>query len=117
MTEKNNSSASAQPAAESGGDREKKPGRQVNVEQVLDIQVPVVAILAQKDITLREALQLTVGNVIQFEKSIEEPIDLLVNNVAVANGNTVKVGERFGLQIRETAGPSAAVNALGPRRG
>jgi flagellar motor switch protein FliN/FliY len=87
-----------------------------NVEQILDISVPVVVVLAHKDMTVREVLQLVPGTVVQFEKNIKELIELMVNNIAVATGNTVKIGERFGLQVREMAGAPTAIRALGGKR-
>lgn len=87
-----------------------------NIERLLDIAVPVVVVLAQKNITLRDALQLMPGTVVQFEKNIEEPIELLVNNVVVATGCTVKMGEHFGLQVHEILGPSATIRALAGKK-
>ncbi len=88
----------------------------LSIERILDIGVPVVVVLAQKDMTMREVLQLVPGAVVQFEKNIEEPIELMVNNITVATGSTVKMGEHFGLQIREMVGASAAICALGGKR-
>ena len=39
------------------------------------------------------------GAIIEFSKSSEEPLELLVNNKTIAVGQTVKVGENFGIRL------------------
>ena len=37
--------------------------------------------------------------IIEFEKSSDEPLELMINNKVIGLGETVKVGENFGLRI------------------
>lgn len=78
-----------------------------NLGQVLDVQCPVIAILAEKDVSLGEVLALDVGSVIVFSKHNSDPIGLRVNNVTVGSGKTIKVGDHFGLHLREYSQTSA----------
>jgi flagellar motor switch/type III secretory pathway protein FliN len=71
-----------------------------NLHAVLDVKLPVVAILAHKELTLGQVLALDVDSVIVFNKHNSDPITLLVNNVVVGSGKTVKVGDHFGLHLR-----------------
>lgn len=84
-----------------------------NLDRVLGIELPLVVLLARKRMSLEEVLKLVPGTVLDFEKAVTEPLDLLVNDKVIARGDTVKVGERFGLQVREIAAPKETIRAMG----
>jgi flagellar motor switch protein FliN/FliY len=60
-----------------------------------------------------EVLRLGSGAIIEFSKSSEQPLELLVNNVVIALGEAVKIGENFGLRIRQVGDTKQIVEALG----
>jgi flagellar motor switch protein FliN len=66
---------------------------------LLRIRVPVVVTLAQKRQAFTRITELGPGAIIQFEKSCEETLELDVGGHAVAVGDAVKVGDKFGLRI------------------
>jgi flagellar motor switch protein FliN len=66
---------------------------------LLRIKVPVIVTLAEKRQKLSRIIELGPGAIIQFDKSCEEMLDLAVGNQALARGEAVKVGDRFGLRI------------------
>jgi flagellar motor switch protein FliN len=66
---------------------------------LLRIKVPVIVSLAEKRQKLSRIIELGPGSIIQFEKSCEEMLELEVGNRAVASGEAVKVGDKFGLRI------------------
>ncbi|MFQ5655259.1 MAG: FliM/FliN family flagellar motor switch protein [Planctomycetota bacterium] len=71
-----------------------------NLEAILDVELPVIAILAEKSLPLSEILKLDIDSVIVFSKHNSDPITLMVNNVSVGSGKTIKVGDHFGLHLR-----------------
>ncbi len=97
----------AKPAAKpSAPPAPQRPPRVVSVEQLpafsrslLRIKVPVVVTLAQKRQSLNQIMELGPGSIIQFDKSCEEMLQLDVGGRAVATGEAVKVGDKFGLRI------------------
>ncbi len=66
---------------------------------LLRIKVPVVVTLAEKRQRLSRIVELGPGSIIQFAKSCEEMLELEVGDQAVACGEAVKVGDKFGLRI------------------
>jgi flagellar motor switch protein FliN len=66
---------------------------------LLHIQVPISVTLATKRQPIGQIMDLGAGSIIHFEKSCEEMLDLYVGEHAVAKGEAVKVGEKFGLRI------------------
>ncbi len=71
-----------------------------NLKSILDVKLPLIAILAEKEIALSQVLELDIDSVIVFHKHNSDPITLMVNNVAVGSGKTIKVGDHFGLHLR-----------------
>ena len=48
---------------------------------------------------IRDLLRLKQGSVIELERSAGEPLDVLVNNTVVAQGEIVLVNERYGVRL------------------
>lgn len=86
---------------------------QTELQRILRMQVPVIVKLAERKLNLQEVLRLGMGAIIEFSKSSEEPLELLINNKAIAVGETVKVGENFGLRITQIGDVKSVIRSLG----
>jgi flagellar motor switch protein FliN/FliY len=71
----------------------------------LKVQVPVAVNLASQKHTVQEIRELVPGAIIKFDKSCEELLDLVVCDHPIAAGEVVKVGDKFGLRIRNMTLP------------
>ena len=83
------------------------------LDRILRLQVPVVVKLAERKLLLSEVMRLGVGTIIEFVKSSNEPLELLINNKTIGVGETVKVGENFGLRITRIGDVKQVVQSLG----
>lgn len=86
------------------------------LHRILRLQVPMIVKLAERRLTVTEVLRLGVGAIIEFSKASDEPLELLVNNKAIALGETVKVGENFGLKITQIGDVKQVIRSLGGDR-
>jgi flagellar motor switch protein FliN len=84
-----------------------------SLARILKIEVPVIVKLAERKLSLSEVMRLGVGAIIEFSKSSDEQLELLINNKVIATGETVKVGENFGLKISQIGDLKQVVNAMG----
>jgi flagellar motor switch protein FliN/FliY len=66
---------------------------------LLKIKVPVVVTLAKAKQPVSRIIELGPGSLIQFDKPCDEMLSLEVGNQAVAVGEAVKVGDKFGLRV------------------
>lgn len=87
-----------------------------DLKRILHLEVPVIVKLAERRLTLSEVMRLGVGAIIEFSKSSEESMELLINNKPIALGEAVKVGENFGLRISQIGDVRELIAALGPGR-
>jgi flagellar motor switch protein FliN/FliY len=83
------------------------------LSRILRVQVPVIVKLAERKLPLSEVLRLGAGAIVEFERSSDEPLELMVNNKTVALGETVKVGENFGLRITQIGDVKQIIRSMG----
>lgn len=86
-----------------------------NVQRILRLGVPLIVVLAERKMPVREILHISIGSIIEFAKPFDEELELLVNNRSIAFGQAVKVGENFGLRITRVADVKARIDALRPQ--
>ena len=66
---------------------------------LLRIKVPVIVTLAETKQPISRIVELGPGTIIQFDKSCEEMLSLQVGGQPVAEGEAVKVGDKFGIRL------------------
>ena len=52
-------------------------------------------------IPLKDVLKLTTGSIVELNRSIAEPADIIVNNCVIARGEVVVVEGNFGVRIQQ----------------
>lgn len=82
-------------------------------KSLLGIQVPVTVRLAETKLTVDEVIHLGPGAIIQFDKSCEGLLELEAGGCRIAEGETVKVGEKFGLRITAIRLPDERLEPIG----
>ncbi len=78
----------------------------------LKVQVPVSVNLAGQKLSVQEIRELVPGAIIKFDKSCDELLDLVVCDQPIAAGEVVKVGDKFGLRIRNMILPQEQFIAI-----
>jgi flagellar motor switch protein FliN len=86
------------------------------IKSLLNISVPVTVTLAAQRLPLARIVELGPGSLLQFEKSCEELLDLEVNGRAVAVGEAVKVGDKFGIRVTSMILPEERFLPIGPAK-
>jgi flagellar motor switch protein FliN len=86
---------------------------QNEVQRILRLSVPVIVKLAERRLTLAEVLRLGNGSILEFFKSFDEPLELMINNKVIGLGEAVKVGENFGLKITQIGDVKAVIRSMG----
>lgn len=81
--------------------------------RIMRLQVPVIVKLAERKLAMSEVMRLGTGAIIEFFKSNEDPLELLINNKPIGAGEAVKVGENFGLKITQIGDVRTIIRSLG----
>jgi flagellar motor switch/type III secretory pathway protein FliN len=66
---------------------------------LLKIPVPVSVNLAVKKETVQEVVELVPGSIIKFEKGCDELLHMVVGGQTIAEGEAVKIGDKFGFRV------------------
>jgi flagellar motor switch protein FliN/FliY len=85
------------------------------LSRILRLEVPVIVKLAHRKLLLSEVMRLGAGAIIEFSKRNDEPLELMINNKTIGLGETVKIGENFGLRITQIGDVKQLIAALGAK--
>src|SRR3954469_19136642 len=83
---------------------------------LLRIQVPVVVTLASTRQPTSRVLDLAPGTILHFAKPCDDPLVVSVGHCDVAVGETVKVGDKFGIRVTSMLMPEEKFERVKPRK-
>jgi flagellar motor switch protein FliN len=75
------------------------------LDRLLDVAVTVTAELGRVTLSIGGVLKLGIGSVLELDRSVTEPVDLMVQGVRLARGEVVVVDDRFAIRIKENRRP------------
>jgi flagellar motor switch protein FliN/FliY len=84
-----------------------------NVGIILDIELPIVIRLGTAEMTLQEIVRLGPGSLIELNKGVDEPVELLVNNKMIARGEVVVVEGNFAFRVTDIESKLTRIQSLG----
>ena len=84
-----------------------------SIDVLLDMNVPVTAVIDKKEIPVQRLLQLAPGSVLKLNKPVGAPIDLYLKNVRFATATAVVIDDRFAVKIKEICGAGLAADPAG----
>lgn len=79
------------------------------MDLLMDMELPVMVRFGSTRMLLRDLLKLTAGSIIEFNRSQENPVEILVNRRVVARGSAIVVEGNYGVRIGEVAPDAAPV--------
>lgn len=83
-----------------------------NIERLLDVEMNVTVRFGKTEMPLREVVRFGVGSMIELNRSVDEPVELLVNNFPFAHGEVVVVDGYYGVRITEIGTPEERSQTL-----
>ncbi|MGJ9458868.1 flagellar motor switch phosphatase FliY [Oceanobacillus sp. CF4.6] len=72
-----------------------------NLDMLLDIPLKVTVELGRTKKSIKDILDLSSGSIIELDKLAGEPVDILVNEKLVAEGEVVVIEENFGVRVTD----------------
>lgn len=83
-----------------------------NLDMVMDIAVTLSIELGRTRMSIHDLLQLKPDSVIEMQRLVDEPMDVLVNGTLVAHGEVVVIDERLGIRLTDIASPMERIKKL-----
>ena len=84
-----------------------------NLELLYNIKLKLSVRLGTKVVLLKDILRWDVGEIIELEQMVNEPLEILVNGVQIGVGEAVIVEGKFGLKIKKIGHEDLRLNQIG----
>ena len=84
----------------------------LNADVLQNIPVTLSVEVGRSSLKIKDLMHLTQGSVIELDRAAGEPLDLLVNNTVVAQGEIVMVNERLGIRLNRVVPAADRVKNL-----
>jgi flagellar motor switch protein FliN/FliY len=78
--------------------RASDPGR-IDINYLLDVNLQVTVEVGRRQIYISQLLGWAPGSIVELDKLVGEPLNLLVNSKPVAKGEVVVVNDKFAIKI------------------
>ena len=93
-------------------DAQAQPESKASLDMILDLELQVTAELGRAEVMIRDLLQLGSGSIIELDKTVGEPVNVLVNSRLMAHGEVVVIDDSFGVRITEIVTPIERVQSV-----
>jgi flagellar motor switch protein FliN/FliY len=88
------------------------PALSPGIELLLDVELEATLRFGCREMPLGELLDLGPGDVVQLDRHVADPVDLIVGDKIVARGEVVLVNGNFGLRVTEVAAPKKRLESI-----
>ena len=88
------------------------PSKQIHPDVLQNIPVMLSVEVGRATIKIRDLMRLTQGSVVELDRIAGEPLNLLVNNTVVAQGEVVLVNERYGIRLTRVVPANERLESL-----
>lgn len=82
------------------------------LELLLDVELPVSVSFGRAQLPLKDVIKLTTGSIVELNRTIAEPVEIIVNNCVIARGEVVVVEGNFGVRIQQVVSREERLRTL-----
>jgi flagellar motor switch protein FliN/FliY len=79
------------------------PAHSRTMDLLLDVDLPVSISFGKALLPMKDVLKLTTGSIVELNRGLNEPVEVLVNHCLIARGEVVVVEGNYGVRIQEIA--------------
>ncbi len=88
------------------------PGAKMNREVIENIPVTLAIEVGRASLKIRDLMRLTQGSVVELDRLAGEPLDIVVNDTVVAQGEVVLVNDRYGVRLTQVISAADRIKNL-----
>lgn len=87
--------------AEMNGSSDEMPKNSGTLDLLLDVELPVSVSFGRTQMPLQQVLKWTSGSIVELESTVNEPVEVVVNNCVIARGEVVVVDGNYGVRVQQ----------------
>jgi flagellar motor switch protein FliN/FliY len=72
-----------------------------SIDLLLDVELPVSISFGRAQLPLKDVIKLTTGSIVELNRALSEPVEVIVNNCVIARGEVVVVEGNYGIRIKQ----------------
>jgi flagellar motor switch protein FliN len=84
-----------------------------NLDLLYNVKLKLSVRLGTKVVLLKDILKWDIGEIIELEQMVNEPLEILVNGIKIGEGEAVIVEGKFGLKIKKIGNDDFKLNQIG----
>jgi flagellar motor switch protein FliN/FliY len=77
------------------------PERSRTLDLLMEVELPVSVSFGRAQLPLRDVLKLNSGSIVELNRTISDPVEIIVNNCVIARGEVVVVEGNYGVRIQQ----------------
>lgn len=89
-----------------------KLSTEAGMELLYDVELEATLQFGTREMLLKEVLELGPGDVVELDRHVSEPVDLVVGDRIIARGEVVVISGNFALRITEVATPQLRLESM-----
>lgn len=105
LTLANLAESPSQPSAAPASDRAQGAASAVvaksSIDLLLDVELPVSVSFGRAQLMLKDVIKLTTGSIVELNRALTEPVEVIVNNCVIARGEVVVIEGNYGIRIKQ----------------
>jgi flagellar motor switch protein FliN/FliY len=78
-----------------------RTGSASSIDLLLDVELPVIVSFGRAQLMLKDVIKLTTGSIVELNRALSEPVEVIVNNCVIARGEVVVVEGNYGVRIKQ----------------
>ena len=84
----------------------------MNREVIQNIPITMAIEVGRASLKIRDLMRLTQGSVVELDRLAGEPLDIVVNDTVVAQGEVVLVNDRYGVRLTKVVSAADRIKNL-----
>ena len=88
------------------------PAHGRTLDLLLDVELPISISFGRTQIPLKDVLKLTTGSIVELNRGVSEPVEVLVNHSLIARGEVVVIEGNYGVRIQQIASTEDRLRSL-----
>jgi len=86
--------------------------RDPKLDLLMDVELEVTLRFGERQMALRDILDLSAGSVVELNQNVQDPVELLVGRKVIARGEVVVVDGNYGLRVSQIISPMERIESL-----
>jgi len=112
MSEEQASASAAPEELRDTGAAPAAAGGKIDLDLLMDVQVTLSVEIGRARLPIKDLLALNQGSIVGLDRSVGEPLDLMVNGTLIARGEVLESDGQFGLRLLDVVSPAERLKKL-----